>query len=207
MAKSNVGDKFGRLTLIAQAEPNKYGQSRWFCKCECGNNKIVGQNDLRSGHTRSCGCLNIEMRNARHTTHGQRYSPEYNCWNHILDRCENKNSNGYKYYGARGIKVHGPWHKFENFFADKGKKPGPEYSLERIDNDGNYTPNNTRWATTKEQARNRRNTVKIDGQLLDDLAIIYGLKSSTIRARFKRGWSRSRLFVPKGTSYEFKNGG
>jgi hypothetical protein len=124
-------------------------------------------------------------------------SSEYRAWHSMIQRCENKNDKGYKNYGGRNIKVHPPWHNFVNFLADNGFKPSSKHSLDRINNDGNYEPGNVRWATPKEQAINKRTTVKIDGIALMTLAQQHGLEYETVRSRYRRyGWSRKNLFQP-----------
>lgn len=118
--------------------------------------------------------------------------PKYNSWNNILQRCENKNNKAYKNYGGRGIKVCKRWHKFKNFLADMGLKPSPEHTLERIDNNGNYEPKNCKWATQKEQNRNMRRTIKINGLYLKDFANKNNLKYTTAWCRYHRAGDRGK---------------
>lgn len=161
---SMLGQSFGRLTVIASA-PNALGSAylRWLCSCSCGNEKIVPGYVLRSGGSRSCGCLaressrsTIKLAQASCKTHGLSASPEYNSYLNAQSRCENKGNAGYLNYGGRGIEFR--FRSFEEFIAEVGPRPAPKksYSLDRIDNDGHYEPGNVRWATRKEQNANRR---------------------------------------------------
>lgn len=152
MSATNLeGKKFGRLTVKKQNGRDKYGAILWECECDCGNIKTVRGIDLRNGGTKSCGCLNRDI----HTTHGMVNALEYRCWAGMLTRCNNSKVKEYKNYGGRGICVCKEWYKFENFFKDMGKRPGG-YTIERKDNDGDYTPDNCSWETMVTQARNKR---------------------------------------------------
>src|SRR5215207_4952752 len=147
-----TGKTYGKLTVLKYNGHNFHRAIMWLCQCSCGNIKSVIGSELKRGRVRSCGCL-FRYNNL---THGRSYTYEYQCWADMLQRCNNKNSNNYKYYGARGITVCERWRKFENFYADMGERPNDNYSLDRINNDGNYEPNNCRWTTTDIQAQNKR---------------------------------------------------
>ena len=154
-----AGQIFGRLTVLHPVGQNKAKQYIWECQCSCGVRKSVTGTSLIEGYTTSCGCWKFEARR----THGQslkrlRKGSAYSSWEHMKQRCLNKNHKHYAYYGGRGVSICDRWlHSFENFLADMGPKPSAKHTLDRWpDPYGNYEVKNCRWATRKEQSRNLR---------------------------------------------------
>ena len=190
----NVGDKINMLTLI-----NKLPKNYWLFKCECGKEKIIYASSVVSGHTKSCGCL-IKMSSKRAKLHGLSGTVEYNTWCSIKERCYNTKNKYYYNYGGRGIVMSENWiNSPEQFVYDMGKRPSKDYSIERIDNNGNYCKENCKWATRQEQQNNRRNTVLInynnETKTLIDWCKILNLNYKTIETRIRLGWSYEEAFI------------
>lgn len=155
-----AGSRFTRLVVVEFSHRTKARKFYWKCRCDCGRTTIVRSEQLRSGHTRSCGCLGRDKVIERSTKHGhcvgQTKTPEYQAWSKAIDRCRNPRTTGFENYGGRGIAVCSRWlNSFEDFLADMGPRPR-RHSLDRINNDGDYEPANCRWATRKVQANNTR---------------------------------------------------
>lgn len=155
-----TGRIFGRLTVLGHTgRPRKH--IRWNCLCSCGTEIVVEVPNLKNGHVRSCGCLNIEEIKRRRTTHGattnDATTSTYTIWLGMKGRCSNPNSPLWKHYGGRGITVCGRWMIFENFLADMGERPDG-LSIERTDNNAGYSPENCVWADRASQSVNKRTT-------------------------------------------------
>jgi len=152
--------RYGRLIVSSLSEMR--GKHRyWLCFCDCGNKKYVCASNLYNKHAQSCGCLNKELTLKRNVTHGKSKTITYSIWKGIRKRCLNQNEPNYHNYGGRGIKVCDSWAKYENFYADMGERPSDQHSIDRIDNNKGYSPNNCRWATQKTQMNNTRSNVLI----------------------------------------------
>jgi hypothetical protein len=154
--KDISGKKFNKLTVLEFAgKINNKRHVFWSCKCDCGNIVTVRGDSLRLGATKSCGCFRGSIKK-----HGMAYSLTYRSWINMKQRCSNKNNIGYSRYGGRGIKVCDRWlESFENFLEDMGKRPNG-MSIDRIDNDDNYEPDNCKWSTSKEQSNNQTTNKK-----------------------------------------------
>lgn len=155
-AKVTPGMKFHRWTAVRPAERRDRSHEKWVFQCDCGKVKDVVVRTVTSGKSRSCGCLRKELMAVSSRTHGGSKEPLYRVWAAMLDRCLSPPCSDYPRYGGRGIGVHPEWaESYEAFRAYVGPKPGPRYSLDRIDNDQGYVPGNVRWADPTTQANNK----------------------------------------------------
>lgn len=202
--KPMIGKTFGELYVEAQAETKHYecnrGELRYVCRCSCGNTTIVSGTSLRSGHTKTCGhCAEIDGTPVGKTR-------LYRIWSGMKNRCFNPHEPAYKNYGARGITVCDEWRDDFHAFAEWSLSHGyaENLSIDRIENDGIYSPDNCRWATDLTQANNTRNNIniEIDGEThtLAEWSRISGVGVTTIRCRLKLGWDVTRAVfqVPRG---------
>ena len=189
------GERQGRLTAVEFAGRFLIGKQPYDCwkfRCDCGTIVTVRPAYVRDGNTKSCGCLKEEaLRLGQQSRkHGLSQIPEYSVWNRMVRRCVNQRDLNYPGWGGRGIKVCDRWRKFENFYADMGPRPSAKHSIDRIDNDGPYSPENCRWATRKEQANNRGNciTMLYEGRSipLREVEALSGIKYQTLYARLRK---------------------
>lgn len=195
------GAKFGRLLVYNFAGKKTYGSCGavyyWDCLCDCGKTIILHTYDLRSGLRTSCGCSN-------NTDQPSKRRKEYRRWKNMLSRCNNPQNSQWEDYGGRGITVCERWMVFENFLEDMGPPPTPRHTLDRCNNNGNYEPNNCRWATYLEQGRNtRRNTTfTINGKTrcMSEWSEITGLSVHTIRSRLDLGWDITMAITTPATT-------
>ena len=190
-----TGRKFGRLTAIARSKGSTSSGYKWFCVCDCGNETFVLGSNLRHGHVRSCGCLVKEFHKRDKSwllKHGMYKSPEYQAYHDMIQRCTNPESQRWDRYGSRGITVCPRWlESFENFYTDMGPRPSKNHSLDRKDNNGNYDPDNCRWATFIEQVNNKSDnrTYDLNGETLtiSQIARKYNIPRGRLATRLKNG--------------------
>ena len=194
-----TGKTFGRLVVVEYLGRGKTN-ALWRCRCTCGKVKDILAPRLRNGQTRSCGCFRSEVTSKRSKTHGLKESVEYKTWQGIKSRCYLKSCPSYSRYGGRGIRVCERWREsFEAFLEDMGKRPSNAHSIEREENNGHYSPDNCRWATKSEQARNRRTSrmVTAEGktQCLAAWAEETGIPYGTIMSRLVSGWTEQKAIT------------
>lgn len=188
------GEKFGRLTVISRAQNTSTGSARWNCACECGNTVTVDAGKLKSGHTKSCGCLRAEQNRTVALKHGMHNTRIHRIWMQMHARCNARSGNNYKWYAERGVKVCNEWSDFQNFYqwsANNGY--ADDLSIDRIDVDGDYSPENCRWVDIITQANNKRNNFKIEyggrTQTIPQWARETSLPAGVIRYRILHGWT------------------
>lgn len=187
-ASADIGKRFGQVTVIGVVGLVS-GHIVHEFKCDCGKQFTTLITRFRSGKRLSCGCTRKST-----ATHGMFGTQVYDIWHTMKQRCTNPNAHGYEWYGGRGIRVCQRWmESFEAFYQDVGPRPGPEYSLDRKDSNGDYCKDNVRWATDIEQIRHRRNTTFVTAwdstKPLAEWAAEYNLHIDTVRQRLNKGWS------------------
>lgn len=193
-----TGWVFTYLTVIERAGKYRGAQIIWRCRCKCGNEHLATGNLLRIGRVKSCGCWNVE----RSTVHGLANNPLYHTWVGMKERCFNPKSTAYKHYGARGITVCERWLDVKNFIEDMLPTHKEGLSIDRINNDGSYTPENCRWATPKQQINNRRNTiyavVQGEKKSLTEWCELYGAPKQKVLSKIRSGWDAEKALVTLG---------
>lgn len=202
-----LNTKFGRLTVIGAA-PKRVStrHSFWKCRCDCGNEIVVDAQNLKNMHTKSCGCLRRDVGKRINLKHGKTHTTEFNIWVSMRQRCQNSKSRAYADYGGRGIYVDARWSKFEQFLADMGPRPGPKFTLDRIDNSGPYSPENCRWAEWDVQANNTRKNTLFEFQgrslTLSQWARETGIRRNTLWARiYEYGWDVEKALTKECGHY------
>lgn len=210
----NIGDRFGRLTVLNEATAHYSSAGfmvrRWRCQCDCGTTKEIRAASLKNGVTISCGCKAREgcstLAERACLVHADARAgaraPEYGIYRAMLSRCFNPKVERYPLYGGRGITVCDRWRGSEgypHFLADMGRRPTPAHSLDRKNVDGNYTPENVRWAVAEVQGRNRTNNRRVEyaGRFitLAEAAEISGIKRATLANRLNQGWPIERAMA------------
>jgi len=193
-----TGFSYGKLTAIypvkSTIKPAAKKSLMWFCVCECGRKSVVRGSHLRMGKINSCGCSKGMYISEKKTKHGLCHTAEYRSWSMMKNRVFNKKNPAYKNYGGRGISMCDEWiESFERFYADMGNKPSPDHSIDRINNDGDYCPENCKWSTSIEQSRNTRRNVFIEvngeSRCVSAWAQKMGVPKRLIYGRLKAGWS------------------
>lgn len=194
------GKRFGNLVCIRRTS-----NIRVLCRCDCGTQKEILIGNLRQHGTKSCGCMRIESNSKAHITHGLTKSTEYRIWYSMIVRCYSEKHISYRNHGGRGISVCNRWRSnFQNFIDDMGCRPTNKHTLERIDNNSGYSPENCRWATYKEQQNNKRNNVILihggESMTITQWGEKLGIGDGIIWKRLKRGWPvKKALFTPSLT--------
>ncbi len=193
-----AGQRFGRLTVVERAGSSKQKEALWKCKCDCGNVTIVRSSSLRGGATSSCGCLAHEIllkNNHERATHGLSKHRLYRTWVDMRQRCNNPKAQFYAQYGGRGIKVCAEWDQDFLAFYDWAMSHGYQENLtiDRIDNDNGYSPENCRWVTQKQQNDNRSNSVRFvigkEEKTLSEWCRYYKIAKKKVWDRLQRGWT------------------
>lgn len=197
-AKELIGQKFGRLTVVARGENAPNGKARWICDCDCGKRKekSVTTYDLVSGKVKSCGCLYKESNEGRNITHGRSRSRLYRIWLGMKRRCK-----VHENYCGKGVSVCEEWNEFKPFY-DWSLANGyiGHLTIDRKDNNKGYSPDNCRWATMKEQQNNRTNNIRItvngEEKTISEWSEITGIRKATLEWRVKHQWAENELFMP-----------
>ena len=193
-----IGQHFGKLMVLQEGPlTGKRNRRTMLCRCDCGTEKVITLEKLRSGRSKSCGCLRREVASLvgkQNRTHGKTKERIYNIWRSMVQRCRDANHTNYPSYGSRGIQVCDEWaNSFDAFYYDMGEPPSEHHTLDRRDTNGHYNRENCRWVTMDVQQNNRRNNVKVTvngkTQSVAAWARERGIPEGTIRYRLKHGWT------------------
>ena len=211
--KDITRQRFGMLVAVSLTSERLDGAAVWICVCDCGATCQRSRRNLRNGATTSCGCKRRQFLCKGKPYHGKSGTATYRVWSGMLTRCFNSKDPDYARYGARGITVCERWLDFRNFVADIGMRPAPPvgtdlkrfWSIERIDNAGNYEPGNCKWATTIEQGNNRRTNVHVEiggvTHTVAEWARLTGLRAHTAAQRIRAGWPPAVAVTKESRGY------
>ena len=205
-----TGERFGLLVVLQRSSARQNRHVLWDCACDCGRSAICASVNLKTGHTKSCGCLRGKSQTHGHARREGK-TATYRVWCAMHNRCNDPASIRFQEYGGRGIVVCQEWNEFQSFLGDMGERPSPRHSIDRINNDGNYEPANCRWATSVEQANNKRTTtmLTVNGKTMPVMEWVRELGFSPpraagtlIRQRARRGWGHERALSSIPSSQE-----
>ena len=194
--KDLTGQRFGNLVVLERSANIPPKQTMWLCRCDCGTVKPIRAGTLKNGTSKTCGCSKYKQ---KPRTHGMTSTATYKSWCHIKYRCDNPKFKAYLRYGGRGITYDPRWASFEAFLADMGEKPQGRYSIDRIDNNGDYTKSNCRWATDDQQANNNDHPRLITyvgiTQSITRWARQIGMSRLTLSGRLRSGWPTEKAIT------------
>lgn len=196
--KNLTGERYNKWTVLGLSHQKKHRY--YFCRCDCGTEKIIQGPSLTQGTSVSCGCYRVEINRELHIKHGMVTHPAYQSWSAMRRRCNDPSFKSYERYGGRGIKVYPKWETFDGFWEDMGATWCEGLTIDRYPNgQGNYEPSNCRWATDIEQANNQITNVAILGfSTMRAAARHHGISYDMLKQRVHAGWPEERLLEPSG---------
>lgn len=194
-----IGCKFNYLEVIAKADAPKAGKTMWVARCVCGSEKIYVGSELTQGRAQSCGCKRNELISSARTRHGKSQHPMYGVWRSMKARCRNPKHKAFARYGGRGIDFCSRWESFDNFWVDMSDSYAPGLTLDRIENNAGYSPENCKWVSRTAQARNTRSNRVIStpwgDMLLIEASERSGILPHTLAWRIDNGWPQEHWFI------------
>jgi hypothetical protein len=197
--KDLTGQKFNYLTVIEHAGKNDINKHLYLCKCDCGNTTITVGESIKSGNTKSCGCMRKQMIVDKNFKHGYAKQPMYNVWCTVKDRCLNPNNKSYANYGGRGICLSKDWDDYKNFHRDMSFTYKHGLTLERVDNEKGYSKDNCVWASRITQCNNtrRNHLIEYEGKILtvSQMSREYNMKPYIVQKRISSGWSIEKALL------------